>query len=134
MPKTAKQQLDADKVAKVVVLEKSFAGVKQGSYLFIATPKIVDAYIRAIPFGETRTIVQMRAELAEQNKADASCPTSTSIFIRIAAQAAIDELNEGATTDTITPFWRILCSTDKPTQKLTIDAEWLDHQRKFEQM
>lgn len=133
MGKSAKERLEADKQPKTVVLDKDFAGVKKGQKLFVATPKIVDAYIRKIPYGETRTIERMRRELARRRKCDASCPVSSAIFIRIAAQAAIDEMENGKSPSEVTPFWRLLNSTDKIAKKLSIDPQWLDVQRRSEQ-
>ena len=91
MPKTAREQLNADKTHKIAVLHADFAGIKKGQKMFVATPKIVDAYIKAIPAGETRTIARMRNELARRRKCDAMCPVSTAIFVRISAQAALDQ-------------------------------------------
>jgi hypothetical protein len=132
MAKSAKEHLNANKKEKLVVLDKDFAGVKAGKLLFVGTPQIVNKYIKKIPFGETRTIMRLRNELARKWKADATCPVSTSIFIRVAAQAAIDELNDGKDISKVTPFWRLLTSDDKITKKLTIDAEWVDQQRASE--
>jgi len=133
MAKSAKERLEADKQQKIVVLEKDFAGVKKGQTLFVATPKIVDTYIRKIPYGEKRTIERMRRELARRRKCDATCPVSSSIFIRIAAQAAIDEMVDGKPVSEVTPFWRLLTSKDKITKRLNIDAEFVDVQRASEQ-
>jgi hypothetical protein len=132
MAKTARQHLQADKQSKAVLLDKDFAGVKKGSKLFVATPMIVDRYIRNIPYGETRTIIRLRNELAQRNQCDASCPVSTAIFIRIAAQASIDELAENKPIEKVTPFWRLLSSEDKIAKKLSIDGAWIDHQRELE--
>jgi len=132
MGKTAKERLNTKKRSKTVVLEKDFAGVKKGQTLFVATPKIVDEYIKKIPYGETRTIVRMRRELARRRKCDATCPVSSAIFIRLSAQAAIDDLEGGVSVDEVAPFWRLLTSKDKITQKLTIDNKWLDLQREVE--
>ncbi len=132
MAKSAKEHLHSNKRPKMVVLEKDFAGVKKGQKLFVATPKIVDDYIKKIPYGETRTIERMRRELARRRKCDASCPVSTAIFIRVSAQAAIDDLDAGASLNEITPFWRLLSGSDKIAKKLTIDAEWIDAQRSSE--
>jgi len=132
MGKTAKERLNTKKRSKIVVLEKDFAGVKKGQTLFVATPKIVDEYIKKIPYGETRTIVRMRRELARRRKCDATCPVSSAIFIRLSAQAAIDDLEGGVSVDEVAPFWRLLTSKDKITQKLTIDNKWLDLQREVE--
>ncbi|MBO9489379.1 hypothetical protein J7384_03295 [Endozoicomonas sp. G2_1] len=134
MAKSAKQQLHTNKKTKQVVLDKDFAGVKKGQKLFVATPQLVNHYIKQIPYGESTTIVELRNKMAADHLCDASCPVSTAIFIRIAAQAAIDELEQGEqSVSEITPFWRLLTSTDKITQKLTIDSNWLDNQRQLEQ-
>ena len=133
MAKSAKEHLNSDKQPKMVVLDKDFAGVKKGQKLFVATPKIVDDYIRKIPYGETRTIERMRRELARRRKGDATCPVSSAIFIRISAQSAVDDLENGKTTSEVTPFWRLLTSEDKIAKKLTIDSEWIDIQRESEQ-
>ena len=133
MAKSAKEHLNSDKKPKMVVLEKDFAGVKKGQKLFVATPKIVDDYIRKIPYGETRTIERMRRDLARRRRGDATCPVSSAIFIRISAQSAIDDLENGKTTSEVTPFWRLLTSKDKIAKKLTIDPKWIDNQRESEQ-
>lgn len=132
MAKSAKEHLNSSKQPKIVVLDKDFAGVKKGQKLFVATPKIVDDYINKIPYGETRTIETMRRELSRRRKCDATCPVSSSIFIRIASQSAIDDLESGKSVSEVTPFWRLLTSKDKIAKKLTIDPEWLDVQRKSE--
>ena len=132
MPKTAAERLRESKPEKRVVLDKDFAGVKAGLTLFVANPKIVDQYIRDIPTGQSRTIVQMRRALAQSRNADATCPVSTAIFLRIAAQAAIDEMEDGRETELVSPFWRVLRASDKITERLTIDRRWIDTQRGLE--
>lgn len=132
MAKTAREHMNADKREKLVVLEKDFAGVKAGHTLFVATPRIVDDYIRAIPQGESRSIVRMRNELARSRKANATCPVSSAIFLRISAQAAIDDMDAGKSVAEVTPFWRVISSEDKVAKKLTIDSQWIDGQRAAE--
>ncbi|MEO1594414.1 MAG: hypothetical protein AAFS02_04125 [Pseudomonadota bacterium] len=132
MAKSALEHLRADKREKLVVLEKDFAGIKAGNTLFVATPQIVDAYIRNIPKGESRTVVRMRNELARQWNAHATCPVSSAIFLRISAQAAIDEMEAGKPLKDVAPFWRIISSKDKVASKLTVDSQWIDVQREAE--
>lgn len=133
MAKSAQEQLNTNKKEKVVLLEKDFAGIQAGKLLLVGTPQIIDQYIKKIPYGQTRTINRLRNELARQWKADATCPVSTAIFIRISAQAAIDAMHQGAIISDITPFWRLLTSQDTITKKLSIDPAWLDIQRESEQ-
>ena len=132
MPKTAAERLKDSKPEKRVVLDKDFAGVKAGKTLYVANPNIVDQYVRAIPAGQSRSIVQMREDLARSKDADATCPVSTAIFLRISAQAAIDELEGGRPVKDIAPFWRVLRASDKITAKLSIDRQWIDTQRVLE--
>ena len=130
--KSAREHLNAKKHEKLVVLEKDFAGIKAGNTMFVATPQIVDDYIRSIPKGESRTIVRMRNELARQWNANATCPVSSAIFLRISAQAAIDDMEDGKPVTEVTPFWRVISSKDKVAKKLSIDSQWIDIQREAE--
>ena len=122
MPKTAAERLKDSKPEKRVVLDKDFAGVKAGKMLYVANPNIVDQYVRAIPAGQSRTIVQMREDLAKHRDADATCPVSTAIFLRISAQAAIDEMEGGRSKEDIAPFWRVLRASDNITPSYPLIA------------
>lgn len=132
MAKTAKEKLNVKKEPKRVVMEKAFAGIKAGETMFVATPLMVDAYIREIPSGETQTIPEMRSELARRNKCDGTCPMSTSIFVRMSAEAAIEDIEAGSSVDEITPFWRVVGPDDKIAKKLSVDADWISRQRETE--
>jgi hypothetical protein len=114
------------------MLDKDFAGIKAGSMLYVGTPQLIDAYVKKIPAGEVRTIVRMRNELARKNKCDATCPVSTSIFLRISAQAAIEKMKAGATVEDVSPFWRVIESGSTIAGKIDIDGQWIDHQREVE--
>ncbi len=96
--------LGKKKSPKKVVLDKDFAGIKAGSRLFVATPKIIDDYIRRIPSGQTRTIERLRIELAE-----------------------------GEALHAVAPFWRLIDPDSKVAACLTIDPEWIAAQRATEQ-
>ena len=133
MPKkTAREKLAIAKQTKKVVMDKAWAGMKPGDHMFVATPQIVDAYIKTIPHGETRTIPVMRSELAEAENCDATCPMSTAIFVRMVAEAALEDLAEGKTVSEVSPFWRMITSQDKMAAKLNIDPAWIDEQRELE--
>ena len=132
MPKTAAERLKDSKPEKRVVLDKDFAGVKAGQTLYVANPRTVDQYVRAIQAGQSRSIVQMREDLAKSKDADATCPVSTAIFLRISAQATIDEIGGGRAKEDVAPFWRVLRASDKVTSKLSIDRQWIDTQRVLE--
>ena len=80
----------------------------------------------------TRTVPAMRTELARRNKCDATCPVSTAIFVRMVAEAALEEIEEGVPLSDVAPFWRILEGKDKISGKLNVDPDWIDHQREVE--
>ena len=129
MAKSAREKLAQKKEPKKVVLGGDFSGIKAGQKMFVATPQIVADYIQKIPHGETRTIERMRKDIARRRKCDASCPVSTAIFVRIAAEAAIEDMDDGKTPADVIPFWRLISSNDKVAKKLNIDSAWIDQQR-----
>lgn len=132
MAKSATQKLAAKKQLKKVVLENDFAGIRAGQRMLVATPKLVDDYIRRVPFGEIRSIRRLRNELARRHGCDAACPVSTAIFLRIAAEAALESLEEGTPVSDITPFWRVVDPDDKLVARLPVDSDWIRHQRAIE--
>ncbi len=125
-------KLKAKKLPKRVKLDKDFAGIKAGSMLFVGTPQIIYAYVRKIPLGQTRTIERMRRELARKNQCDATCPVSTAIFLRISAEAAIEQMNSGEPAAAVAPFWRVIEPASTIARKLTVDSQWIAHQREIE--
>jgi 6-O-methylguanine DNA methyltransferase, DNA binding domain len=125
-------KLNVKKLPKRVKLDKDFAGIKAGSMLFVGTPQIIDAYVRKVPSGETRTIERMRRELARKNDCDATCPVSTAIFLRISAEAAIEQMNAGKAPSDVSPFWRVVDAQSTIAGKLPIDSQWIAHQRELE--
>ena len=133
MAKTATERLLAKKAPKKVVLDKDFAGIKAGQRMLVGTPQMIDRYIRKIPSGETRTLHRLRNELARRNKCDATCPVSTSIFVQVASQAAIESMEAGTPVSEITPFWRVVGPDDKIAAKLSVDRKWIELQRELEE-
>lgn len=129
MAKSAREKLKEKKEPKKVVLGGDFSGIKAGQKMFVATPQIVADYIQKIPYGETRTVERMRKDIAKRRKCDASCPVSTAVFVRIAAEAAIEDMNDGKLPDEVIPFWRLIAGKDKVAKKLAIDSAWIDEQR-----
>ena len=117
---------------KKVMLDKAFAGVKAGQMLFVGTPEIVADYISKIPAGETSTIMKMRNQLARRHKCDATCPASTAIFVRIVAEYALEEIEEGKALSEVIPFWRLIDPKDRIATKLPIDPQWIEDQRMIE--
>lgn len=74
--------------------------------MLIPTPQLVDELIRKIPKGKLATVSELRRKLASDFKADVTCPLTTGIFVRIAAEAAEEDRERGRKR--ITPYWRIV--------------------------
>jgi len=133
MPKaTAREKLAREKNIKKVVMDKAWAGMRPGQTMLVATPLMVDAYVRDIPYGETKTIPEMREDLAAREACDGTCPMSSSIFVRMVAEAALEDIADGRAVSEVSPFWRLITSQDKISKKLAIDSAWIDEQRTLE--
>lgn len=108
---------------EVVVLTKPFCGAPAGAKMLVATPALVKAYLEAIPYGEERSVQQMRTDLAQAHGADVSCPTSSSIFLRIVAEAALEDRSEGMPVSKLPPFWRMVRPETELAKKLSCGPE-----------
>ena len=100
--------------------------------MLVATPRLVDDYMRSVPSGERRTVAQMRNDLAAAHGADICCPISTSIFARIAAEAALEETAAGAPLSDVTPFWRVIEDDGTVAKKLSCGPDFIQSQRAAE--
>ena len=76
----------------------------------------VDATIRRAKRGQLITQGQIREHLAREAGADRTCPITTGIFVRIAAEAAAEE--ERAGKQRVTPFWRVIRDDGSLIEKL----------------
>lgn len=130
--KTWKQKLEVAREPQVDVLDKPMMGLAAGTRLLVATPVVVRDFIAGLSCGETRTIPEVRGALAAAYGAEATCPLTTSIFVRIAAEAALDEMREGASVEEITPFWRVVEPGSVLAGKLSCGREFVREQRERE--
>ncbi|MEL7030917.1 MAG: hypothetical protein AAGK80_01485 [Pseudomonadota bacterium] len=129
---TAREKLRRDKSLKKVVMDKAWAGIQPGQTMLVATPLMIDAYIRHIPYGTTKTISDMREDLAAREGCAGTCPMSTAIFVRMVAEAALEDIADGKAVSEVSPFWRMITSKDKMTKKLNVDPAWIDEQQQIE--
>lgn len=132
-PASARSRLAVKKEPKVVELAKAFGGMSEGQMMYVATPQIVADYVRTIPAGQTRSMPELRAELAAANDCDGTCPLSTAIFLRVVAEAALEDLEEGKSPADVIPFWRAVEPDSKVASRLAVDAQWIAQQRAVEQ-
>jgi hypothetical protein len=132
MARTWEQKLAGGKPAHVEVLGKPFGGAPEGARMLITTPRLVDDYMRTVPRGERRTVARMKADLAAAHSADLCCPISTSIFARIAAEAALEKVDAGAPFSEVTPFWRVVEADGKIAGRLSCGPNFIRARREEE--
>ncbi len=130
--KTWQEKLNIDRKPVIERSDKDFAGIKAGQLMLIPTPKVVDAYIRQIPKGKQVDISTVRKDLAAEYHTETTCPLTTGIFLRIAAEAAYEEYQHGKPVNKITPFWRVIDAKSPTAKKLTFGPDFIKEQRRTE--
>lgn len=113
-------------------LEKDFADMPAGAKMLIATPMIIDEYIRHIPKGKSGSLATMRRDLAKEYGAEYTCPVTSGIFLRIVSEAAHEQIEKGVALNKVAPFWRVIDSQSKLIKKLSFGEAFVQHQRKKE--
>jgi len=92
--------------AKVVEISPAMQKRFGRGKMLIPCPLDVDALMRTVRRGRLVTQSQIREQLARVHKADVACPITTGIFVRIAAEAAEEDLRLGKSR--VTPYWRVV--------------------------
>lgn len=123
--KSWNEKLQQCKAPKVVTLEKAWGGMSAGDSMYISSPLEVDAAIRRLPPGKVIALADFRHILADHHGCAGTCHLTTSIFIRIAAEAAREQLDAGASLADVTPFWRVVAPGSPLAKKMLIDDVWL---------
>ena len=101
-----RQKLERQDHSKIVQIPAAMARRFGTGTMLIPKPLDVDALIRKTKKGKLVTVAEIRSRLARDNKADVACPLTTGIFIRIAAEAAEEDRQNGRKQ--VTPYWRVV--------------------------
>jgi len=104
--KTWREKLEKEQEPKVVNIPPKMAKRFGTGKMLIATPLLVDGLVRKVERGKLVTINQIRERLAKDFKVDSTCPLTTGIFLRIAAETAEEDLQTGR--QEITAYWRVV--------------------------
>ena len=91
-----------------------------GRTMVVPSPLEVQSAIASIPEGQSRTILDLRAALAEAAGAEVACPRATSIGWFLVAEAAEEERRAGVAS--VAPWWRVTRDR-KPDPRLPGGAE-----------
>ena len=92
---------------KVKVLETPFADMKVGQRMVIGTPDILRQLVATLPKGRVISLKELRQLLAQHLDAEVACPVTTSMYLRIAVEAAFATSNRQTLTQDF-PFWRAI--------------------------
>jgi alkylated DNA nucleotide flippase Atl1 len=101
---SAVQKRDAARPPHVKELEKAMGAQFPAGAMLIASPLAVAELVEQIPEGHVMRLGELREQLATRFGADYTCPLTTGIFLRIAAEATLEEGEEGRQT----PYWRVV--------------------------
>jgi len=100
-----REKLERPQEPKLVKVPPNMSRFGKGMML-IPTPKLVDKVVRRIGRGKLMTVGEIRRTLANDFSADVTCPLTTGIFLRIAAEAAEEDRANGHKR--VTPYWRVV--------------------------
>lgn len=101
-----REKLERVQESKAVAISPKMQKRFGSGKMLIPRPLDIDALIRKVPRGRLVTQGQIREKLARACGADVACPITTGIFVRIAAEAAEEDLRAGKSR--VTPYWRVI--------------------------
>jgi len=101
-----REKLEREDHSKIVDIPPIMAKRLGEGRMVIAKPLDVDALIRKTKRGKLVTVSEIRSRLARDNGVETACPLTTGIFVRIAAEAAEEDLRNGRKQ--VTPYWRVI--------------------------
>jgi alkylated DNA nucleotide flippase Atl1 len=114
--KTWREKLEGAHEARVVPIPPNMQKQLGKGTMLIPNPLAVDAAIRKVPRGKVVTLTQLRQKLARAAGADVTCAMVAGMFVRIAAEAACEDIKAGKSR--ITPYWRVVRDDGSLLEKL----------------
>lgn len=130
MAKTWRQKYDERTTSDLKRTDRPIPGVPPNGTILISNPTEISEELRKIASGQTLTIQEFRHRLAEKHQADITCPLSTGIFLRVAAEVALED--HAAGKDGVTPFWRVVEPNAPLAKKLSCGPDWIARKRQEE--
>jgi len=113
-----REKLEKEQEPKVVPVPPKMQKRFGRGTMLVPTALLVDAVIREVPCGKLVTATRIGERLAKDFGADTTCPLTTGIFIRIAAETAEEDLRlRRRGGDEITPYWRVLKADGRLNEK-----------------
>ncbi len=116
-PKSWREKLEnpGEGLPKVVTGPREWEKRFGGRRVLVATPLLVSGVIQKVGLGKLITVGQIREHIAKDFQADATCPLTTGIFVRIVSEVAEEDLRVGK--EKVTPYWRVVRSDGSLNEK-----------------
>ena len=105
----------------VKVLDKGFSDIAAGEKMLISSPEKISEFIFAIPKGSFFSINELRRKLAQKVGEDNTCPVTTGIFLRMAIEQNMGDVNF--------PYWRVIDVKHPVVKKLNLDRNQIKNRR-----
>ena len=102
------EKLQSDRAFEITIIDRPMPGWPAGTTMLIATPRIIDAYLREIREGSSVTTTRLRDDLVKEYGSQTTCALTSGIFLRIASEAALEAIAAGAPKKSVAPFWRMM--------------------------
>lgn len=80
-------------------------GIMVDQTMLLPSAEAVARQISAVPAGETRSLAQLREQLAAAHGAEATCPVTTQRMIKVVAARSVADHQAGREA---VPFWRVV--------------------------
>jgi hypothetical protein len=105
-PTSILHKLETAPAGSFHVLDGAKAARMRANTMYIPSPLDIAEAIRAIPYGQTRSLRDIRHDIAVAHHADITCPSRSTLYWKWLAQATA-ELGDTLSPYTI-PWWRVL--------------------------
>lgn len=132
MSQTANEKLNAPGQPEIQPIPLHRKNAKPGQTMLIPNARVIDEFVRAIPYGQRIDVKSMRQALAAEYRTDITCPVTTGIQMRVVAEAALEAIADGKNPNDVTAFWRVLDGTSSAAKKLSCGPEFIASMRSSE--
>ena len=109
------EKLESPAEPRIVRIPEHWAQTIGRGRMLILTPRIIQQFLYKIPKGKIVTVNLIREKFAREYHVETTCPLTTGIFLKIAAE--VSEEDAAAGKNSIAPYWRVLREGGKLNQK-----------------
>jgi len=129
LEQTWAERLEASSGIDIRPVPEGRRGMTPGKLMLYPSARMLDDAIRAIPDGQGISPRELRALLARQHDAEYTCPVTTTMMLRVVAEAANEAYERGVPLGEVTPVWRVLDRKASALRKLSFDPAYMLDQR-----